>query len=52
MLASCDKLYASGVCVKISRVIPFELDRVKEEVLAVGEGKRFGKVVIEIAGDK
>lgn len=52
MLESCDKLYASGVHVKVTKVIPMELAPMKEEVLAVGESKRCGKVIVEIAGDK
>jgi NADPH:quinone reductase-like Zn-dependent oxidoreductase len=50
MLASCDKLFSSGVSVKIAKVIPFELEKIKEEVLAVGQTQRFGKVVIDISG--
>jgi hypothetical protein len=51
MLAACDKLYKDGVHVRVSKVIPFDLEKVQEEVKAVGESKRFGKVIIEIAGD-
>jgi NADPH:quinone reductase-like Zn-dependent oxidoreductase len=43
MLASCDKLYAEGVHVRATKVIPFgDLEKVQEEVLAVGNGKRSG----------
>jgi NADPH:quinone reductase len=52
MLAACDQLYASGVGVKVTKTIPFVLEKVQEEVLAVGTGKRSGKVVVEIAGNK
>lgn len=51
MLRSCDKLYAEGVHVRVTKTIPFELEKVSEEVTAVGESRRSGKVVIRVAGD-
>lgn len=53
MLETCDKLYKEDIYVRITKVISFEkIEEIKEEVKAVGESKRSGKVVIEIGGDK
>ena len=52
MLTTCDKLYKEGVSVKVGKTIPLQLEEVKEEVKAVAEGKRYGKVIVEIAGSK
>jgi hypothetical protein len=51
MLEACNKLYKERVHVRVGKVIPFEEEIIREEVKAVGETKRFGKVVIQIAGD-
>jgi len=50
MLESLDKLYASGVHVRITKTIPFEIEKMREEVVAVGGTKRSGKVCVKIAG--
>jgi len=48
MLEACDRLYASGVSVKVAKVVPFDIESVRQAEEASSQGKIFGKFVIKV----
>lgn len=43
MLEACNKLYADGIHVRVSKVIPLELTPMAEELKAVGDPNEVGR---------